>query len=65
MKAIGQMIHEGVTWLGFSLLVVLMVLLLPAAAVFTRALIPITAVTVTALFIASCCSQRMRVWLYS
>jgi hypothetical protein len=59
------MIHEGFTWLGFTILVLLMVVLLPAAAVLTRALIPLTAATITVLFVASCCSRRMRDWLYS
>jgi hypothetical protein len=30
----------------------------------TRALIPVTAATITVLFVASCCSSRMRDWLY-
>ena len=60
-----QMIHEGFNWVGFTVLVLMMVVLLPAAALLTRALIPFTAATITVLFIASCCSRRMRDWLYS
>jgi hypothetical protein len=59
------MIHEGFVWLGFTLLVLLMVLLLPAAALLTRALIPVTAGTIAILFVATCFSSRMRNWLYS
>jgi len=64
MRAVAQMIHEGFTWLGFTILVLLMVLLLPAAALMTRALIPVTAATITVLFVASCFSHRLRDWLY-
>jgi ABC-type methionine transport system permease subunit len=60
-----QMIHEGFVWLGFTILVLLMVVLLPAAALLTRALIPLTAASIAVLFIASCFSSRMRNWLYS
>jgi hypothetical protein len=59
------MIHEGFVWLGFTILVLLMVFLLPAAALLTRALIPVTAASIAVLFVASCCSRRMRDWLYS
>jgi len=65
MRAVAQMIHEGFSYLGFTILVLLMVVLLPAAALLTRALIPATAVTITLLFVASCFSHRMRDWLYS
>jgi ABC-type methionine transport system permease subunit len=65
MRAVVQMIHEGFVWLGFTILVLLMVVLLPAAALLTRALIPVTAATITVLFVASCFSSRMRNWLYS
>jgi hypothetical protein len=58
------MIHEGLIWLGFAVLVLLAVLALPAAAILTRALIPVTAATIAVLFIASCCSQRVQNWLY-
>ena len=60
-----QMIHEGLVWLGFTVLVLLMVVLLPVAALFTRALIPLTAAAITVLFVATCVSSRMRDWLYS
>ena len=65
MRGFAKMIHEGLIWLGFTILVVLMVALLPAAALLTRALIPVTAATITVLFVASCFSSRMRTWLYS
>jgi hypothetical protein len=65
MKGFTQMIHEGLLWLGFAILVLLMVILLPAAALLTRALIPVTAAGIAVLFIASCFSRRMRTWLYS
>ncbi len=65
MKSIAQMIHEGLVWLGFAVLVILMVALLPVAALLTRALIPLTAGTITVLFVATCFSSRMRDWLYS
>ena len=65
MNGIAHMIHEGFIWLGFTILVLLMVLLLPAAALLTRALIPVTAATIAVLFVASCFSRRMRNWLYS
>jgi ABC-type methionine transport system permease subunit len=42
----------------------MMVILLPAAALLTRALIPVTAATITVLFVATCFSSRMRDWLY-
>jgi len=58
------MIHDGFLWLGFTILVLLMVILLPAAALLTRALIPVTAAAITVLFVASCFSSRMRNWLY-
>ena len=65
MRAVAQAIHEGLTWLGFTILVLMMVVLLPAAALLTRALIPVTAATILVLFVASCFSRRMRDWLYS
>ncbi len=65
MNGVAHVIHEGIVYLGFTLLVLLMVLLLPAAALLTRALIPVTAVTIAVLFVASCFSRRMRNWLYS
>ncbi|MGO9115127.1 MAG: hypothetical protein ACLP9L_38435 [Thermoguttaceae bacterium] len=65
MRAVAQLIHEGFVWLGFAILVLLMVVLLPAAALLTRALIPLTAATITVLFVASCFSSRVRNWLYS
>jgi predicted RND superfamily exporter protein len=65
MRAVAQAIHEGFVWLGFAILVLLMVVLLPAAALLTRALIPLTAATIAVLFLATCCSSRMRNWLYS
>ena len=65
MRAITQMIQEGLVWLGFTILVLLAVVLLPAAALLTRALIPLTAATITVLFVATCFSSRMRNWLYS
>ena len=65
MRAAAHLIHEGFSYLGFTILVLLMVLLLPAAALLTRALIPVTAATITVLFVASCCSRRVRNWLYS
>ena len=65
MKSFTQMIHEGFIWLGFTGLVLLMVVLLPAAALLTRALIPVTAASIAVLFIASCFSSRMRTWLYN
>ncbi|MGA2254794.1 MAG: hypothetical protein ABSG53_09045 [Thermoguttaceae bacterium] len=65
MRGMAQMIHEGFVWLGFTILVLLMVVLLPAAALLTRALIPLTAASIAVLFIASCFSSRMRNWLYS
>jgi hypothetical protein len=43
----------------------MMVVLLPAAALMTRALIPFTALSLTVLFLATCFSRRMRDWLYS
>jgi len=64
MKGIAQMIHEGCVWLAFAVLVLLMVILLPAAAILTRALIPLTAASIAILFVASCFSPRMRDWLY-
>jgi len=65
MRGIVQMIHEGFVWLACTVLVLLMVVLLPAAALLTRALIPVTAATIVVLFVASCVSSRMRAWLYS
>ena len=65
MRAAIQMIHEGFNYLGFTILVLLMVVLLPAAALLTRALIPATAASIAVLFVASCFSRRMRNWLYS
>lgn len=65
MNSVAHMIHESFLWLGFAILVLLMVVLLPAAALLTRALIPVTAVTIAVLFVASCVSPRMRAWLYS
>lgn len=59
------MFHEGLTWLGCTILVLLMVILLPAAALLTRALIPVTAASIAILFVASCCSRRVRTWLYT
>ena len=56
---------RGFVWLGFTILVLLMVVLLPAAALLTRALIPVTAASIVVLFVASCFSRRMRNWLYS
>jgi hypothetical protein len=58
------MMYEGLANLGTVLLVLLMVILLPVAALFTRALIPLTAITVAILFLATCVSPRMRNWLY-
>jgi len=65
MKGIAEMIHEGLVWLGFTVLVLLMVVLLPAAALLTRALIPVTAASILVLFVATCFSTRMRDWLYN
>ena len=65
MNAVAHMIHESFLWLGFTILVLLMVVLLPAAAILTRALIPVTAATILVLFVATCFSRRMRDWLYS
>ena len=65
MRAAMQMIHEGFNYLGFTILVLLIVVLLPAAALLTRALIPVTAASIAILFVASCFSRRMRDWLYS
>ncbi len=65
MNGVAHIIHEGFSYLGFTILVLLMVLLLPAAALLTRALIPVTAATIGVLFVASCFSPRMRTWLYS
>jgi hypothetical protein len=59
------MIHEGFNYLVCTILVLLMVILLPVAAFLTRALIPVAAATIAGLFIASCCSRRVRNWLYS
>jgi len=64
MRVIAQMFHESFSYLGCTLLVLLMVVLLPAAALLTRALIPATAITIAVLFVASCFSRRMRDWLY-
>ena len=65
MNAVAHIIHEGFLWLGFTILVLLMVVLLPAAAILTRALIPVTAATILVLFVATCFSRRMKDWLYS
>lgn len=65
MNGVAHIIHEGFLWLGFAILVLLMVLLLPAAAILTRALIPVTAAAIAVLFVATCVSRRMRNWLYS
>ena len=65
MNTATNIVHEGFSYLGFTLLVLLMVVLLPVAAVLTRALIPITACTIAILFIGSCFSRRMRDWLYA
>ena len=65
MSAVALMFHEGMNWLVCTTLVLLMVVLLPAAALLTRALIPATAATIALLFVASCFSRRMRNWLYS
>ncbi len=65
MNGVAHIIHEGFVYLGFTLLVLLMVLLLPVAALLTRALIPVTAGTIATLFVASCFSNRVRNWLYS
>jgi len=65
MRVAAHMIHESFSYLGFTILVLLMVVLLPAAALLTRALIPVTAATIAVLFVATCFSRRMRNWLYS
>lgn len=64
MRVVAQMFHESFSYLGFTFLVLLLVVLLPAAALLTRALIPVTAATIAVLFVASCFSRRMRNWLY-
>jgi len=64
MNGILHLMHEGFIWLGFTILVLLMVVLLPAAALLTRALIPVTAASIFVLFVASCFSTRVRAWLY-
>ncbi len=58
------MILDGLIDVGIIVLVLLAVVLLPIAAVLTRALIPATAVMLVVLFIASCFSRRMQQWLY-
>jgi hypothetical protein len=65
MKVIAHLLHDSFLWIAFGLLVLLAVLFLPAAAILTRALIPITAAAVAGLFIATCCSRRLRNWIYS
>ena len=65
MKGFAEMIHEGLIDLGLALLVVLAIILLPIAAVMTRALIPATACLLVVLFVVSCFSRRMQQWLYS
>ena len=64
MKGITKMIHDGLIDLGIVLLVLLAVVLLPLAAVLTRALIPATVAMLAVLFLASCFSHRMQDWLY-
>lgn len=65
MKAAVQIIHEGFSYLAFTVVVLLFVTILPALAFMTRALIPVVAATIAILFVASCVSPRMRNWLYS
>ena len=65
MKGIARMLYEGLMYVGFALLMLVIVVLLPAAALLTRALIPAAAISMAVLFVASCFSRRMRDWLYS
>jgi hypothetical protein len=64
MKGFIKMINDGLIDLGIVLLVLLAVVLLPLAAVLTRALIPATVGMMLVLFLASCFSRRMQSWLY-
>jgi hypothetical protein len=65
MKGIRPMIHDSLIDLGIVILVLLAIVLLPFAAVLTRALIPASVAVLALLFVASCFSRRMQHWLYS
>jgi hypothetical protein len=65
MKGMLHMIHDSLIDLGIVVLVLLAILVLPVAAVLTRALIPATVAVLAVLFVASCFSRRMQHWLYS
>jgi hypothetical protein len=64
MKGITKMFYEGVIDLGLVLLALMAIILLPVAAVLTRALIPTTLGVLIILFFVSCFSRRMQNWMY-
>ncbi len=64
MKGVTKMIYDGVIDLGLVILALLAIILLPVAAVLTRALIPAALGVLIILFVASCFSRRMQNWMY-